>query len=77
MYSTAEIFAEVIRRFQTAPGESGEPRHAANLASAKMGHDYFFGVDINSYFCAIDYMSYGQNLSQLHRGIADYREHKG
>jgi len=42
-----------------------------------MSHDYFFGVGINNYCYAINYMPYGQNLSQLDRGIADYREDKG
>ena len=57
--------------------ESDESRHVANLASAEMSHDYFFGVGINNYCYAINYMPYGQNLSQLDRGIADYREDKG
>jgi O-antigen ligase len=66
------VMPEVIKRFETAPVESGESRHAANLASADMGHDYFFGVGLNNYSYAINYLPYGQHLTQLDRGIAHH-----
>jgi O-antigen ligase len=66
------VLPEVIKRFETAPVESGESRHAANLASAEMGHDYFFGVGLNNYSYAVNYMPYGQHLAPLDRGIAHH-----
>jgi hypothetical protein len=68
----AVILPEIIKRFETAPKESGESRHAANDASAAMGDDYFFGVGINNYSYAINYMPYGEHLSPLDRGIAHH-----
>jgi len=68
----AVVLPEVIKRFETAPEESGESRHAANLSSAEMGDDYFFGVGINNYSYAINYMRYGEDLAPLDRGIAHH-----
>ena len=68
----AVVLPEVIKRFESAPVESGESRHEANLSSAQMGDDYFFGVGINNYSYAINYLHYGENLSQLDRGIAHH-----
>ncbi len=68
----AVILPQVIKRFETAPEESGESRHEANLSSAEMGHDYFFGVGINNYSYAINYMPYGEHLAPLDRGIAHH-----
>jgi len=66
------VLPEVIKRFESAPVESGESRHTANLASADMGDDYFFGVGLNNYSYAINYMPYGEDLSDLDRGIAHH-----
>jgi hypothetical protein len=66
------ILPPIIQRFETAPAESGESRHGANQASAVMGKDYFFGVGINNYSYAINYMSYGEHLAPLDRGIAHH-----
>ena len=66
------VLPEVIKRFETAPVESGEGRHVANLASADMGHDYFFGVGLNNYSYAINYLPYGQHINQMDRGIAHH-----
>jgi hypothetical protein len=66
------VLPEVIKRFETAPVESKEGRHVANLASANMGHDYFFGVGINNYSYAINYMPYGQHIAPMDRGIAHH-----
>ncbi len=68
----AVILPPIIQRFETAPEESGESRHGANIASAKMGKDYFFGVGINNYSYAINYMVYGEDLAPLDRGIAHH-----
>ncbi len=68
----AVILPPIIQRFQTAPAESGESRHEANLASGVMGKDYFFGVGINNYSYAINFMSYGEHLAPLDRGIAHH-----
>jgi hypothetical protein len=68
----AVILPPVIKRFETAPVESGESRHEANIASSNMGHDYFFGVGINNYSYAINYMPYGEHLFPLDRGIAHH-----
>jgi len=68
----AVILPEVVKRFETAPEESGESRHVANEASAAMGEDYFFGVGINNYSYAINYMPYGEDLAPLDRGIAHH-----
>jgi len=68
----AVILPPIIQRFQTAPEESGESRHGANIASGHMGHDYFFGVGLNNYSYAINYMPYGEDLSPLDRGIAHH-----
>ena len=68
----AVILPPIIDRFETAPEESGESRHQANDASAKMGHDYFFGVGINNYSYVINYMVYGEDLAPLDRGIAHH-----
>lgn len=68
----AVILPEIINRFETAPEESGESRHGANLASADMGQDYFFGVGLNNYSFAINYLPYGEDLSPLDRGIAHH-----
>jgi hypothetical protein len=68
----AVILPPIINRFETAPEESGESRHQANDASAKMGHDYFFGVGINNYSYVINYMVYGEDLAPLDRGIAHH-----
>jgi len=68
----AVVLPEVIKRFETAPEESGESRHAANESSAAMGDDYFFGVGINNYSYAINYMPYGEDLAPLDRGIAHH-----
>jgi len=68
----AVVLPEVIKRFESAPVESGESRHDANLASADMGDDYFFGVGLNNYSFAINYMPYGEDLSELDRGIAHH-----
>jgi O-antigen ligase len=37
-----------------------------------MGDDYFFGVGINNYSYAINYMKYGEDLAPLDRGIAHH-----
>jgi O-antigen ligase len=37
-----------------------------------MGDDYFFGVGINNYSYAINYMPYGEDLAPLDRGIAHH-----
>jgi hypothetical protein len=66
------VLPEVINRFQTAPEESGESRHAANLASESMGDDHFFGVGLNNYSYAINYQPYGEHLALLDRGIAHH-----
>jgi len=68
----AVVLPEVIKRFETAPEESGESRHAANEASAAMGDDHFFGVGINNYSYAINYLPYGEDLAPLDRGIAHH-----
>jgi uncharacterized membrane protein YbaN (DUF454 family) len=68
----AIILPPIIQRFETAPAESGESRHGANIASAKMGKDYFFGVGINNYSYAINFMVYGEDLAPLDRGIAHH-----
>jgi O-antigen ligase len=68
----AVVLPEVIKRFETAPVESGESRHAANDASADMGGDYFLGVGLNNYSFAINYLPYGEHLSTLDRGIAHH-----
>ncbi|MCC7280279.1 MAG: O-antigen ligase family protein [Chromatiaceae bacterium] len=68
----AVILPPVIKRFETAPVESGESRHGANIAAGKMGHDYFFGVGLNNYSYAINYMPYGEDLAPLDRGIAHH-----
>ena len=68
----AVVLPEVVKRFETAPEESGESRHAANLSSADMGHDHFFGVGINNYSYAINYLPYGEDLAPLDRGIAHH-----
>ena len=66
------VLPEVIKRFESAPVESGESRQTANLASEEMGDDYFFGVGLNNYSYAINYMPYGENLADLDRGIAHH-----
>jgi hypothetical protein len=68
----AVILPPIIERFETAPAESGESRHDANIASREMGDDYFFGVGINNYSYAINFMPYGEHLSPLDRGIAHH-----
>lgn len=68
----AVILPPIIERFETAPEESGESRHEANIASANMGKDYFFGVGINNYSYAINYLVYGEDLAPLDRGIAHH-----
>jgi hypothetical protein len=68
----AVVLPEVIKRFETAPEESGESRHVANEASAAMGDDYFLGVGINNYSYAINYLPYGEHLAPLDRGIAHH-----
>jgi len=68
----AVVLPEVIKRFETAPLESGESRHAANDASANMGGDYFLGVGLNNYSFAINYLPYGEHLAALDRGIAHH-----
>ena len=66
------VLPEVIKRFETAPMESGESRHAANDASAEMGGDHFLGVGLNNYSFAINYLPYGEHLNELDRGIAHH-----
>lgn len=66
------VLPQVIKRFETAPAESGESRHVANIASSSMGGDYFFGVGLNNYSYAINYMPYGEPLAPLDRGIAHH-----
>jgi cell division protein FtsW (lipid II flippase) len=66
------VLPKVIERFESAPIESGESRHVANLASKTMGDDYFFGVGLNNYSYAINYMPYGEDLAELDRGIAHH-----
>ncbi|KAA6183159.1 O-antigen ligase family protein [Thiohalocapsa marina] len=68
----AFVLPPIIERFETAPEESGESRHAANISSEQMGSDYFFGVGINNYSYAINYMVYGEHLAPLDRGIAHH-----
>ena len=68
----AVILPPIIQRFETAPKESAESRHGANIASEKMGNDYFFGVGINNYSYAINFMPYGEDLAPLDRGIAHH-----
>ena len=68
----AVVLPQVIKRFESAPVESSESRHAANLASANMGDDYFLGVGLNNYSYAINYMPYGDHLSSVDRGIAHH-----
>ena len=68
----AFVLPPVIDRFQNAPVESGESRKGANEASRDMGGDNFFGVGLNNYSFAINYMEYGENLSKLDRGIAHH-----
>jgi hypothetical protein len=66
------VLPKVIERFQNAPVESGESRNVANLASERMGDDYFLGVGLNNYSFAINYMPYGKDLAELDRGIAHH-----
>jgi hypothetical protein len=66
------VLPKVIERFESAPVESGESRQVANLASKDMGDDYFFGVGLNNYSYAINYMPYGEDLAELDRGIAHH-----
>ncbi|WP_295454172.1 O-antigen ligase family protein [uncultured Thiodictyon sp.] len=66
------ILPPIIQRFETAPEESGESRKEANKASGHMGHDYFFGVGLNNYSYAINYLPYGEDLAPLDRGIAHH-----
>jgi hypothetical protein len=66
------VLPKVIERFQNAPVESGESRDVANLASERMGDDYFLGVGLNNYSFAINYMPYGKDLAELDRGIAHH-----
>jgi len=66
------VLPKVIERFESAPVESGESRNVANLASESMGDDYFFGVGLNNYSYAINYMPYGEDLAKLDRGIAHH-----
>jgi cell division protein FtsW (lipid II flippase) len=66
------VLPKVIERFESAPVESGESRQVANLASKDMGDDYFFGVGLNNYSYAINYMPYGEDLAKLDRGIAHH-----
>lgn len=68
----AVILPPIIDRFQNAPEESGESRHGANISSAEMGKDYFFGVGLNNYSYVINYMKYGERLGELDRGIAHH-----
>jgi cell division protein FtsW (lipid II flippase) len=68
----AVILPPIIQRFETAPEESGESRHGANIAAGHMGHDYLFGVGLNNYSYAINYMPYGEDLAPLDRGIAHH-----
>ena len=66
------VLPKVIERFESAPVESGESRHTANLAAKDMGADYFFGVGLNNYSYAINYMPYSDELVELDRGIAHH-----
>lgn len=70
----AVILPPIIQRFETAPKESAESRHLANDASAMMGEEYFFGVGINNYSYAVNFMRYGEDagLGPLDRGIAHH-----
>ena len=70
----AVILPPIIQRFETAPKESAESRHLANDASAMMGQEYFFGVGINNYSYAVNFMRFGEDagLGPLDRGIAHH-----
>lgn len=68
----AIVLPPIMKRFESAPKESGESRHAANLSAGQMGDDFFFGVGLNNYSYAINYMVYGEDLAPLDRGIAHH-----
>lgn len=68
----AFVLPPIIKRFQTAPKESGESRDTANLASEAMGEENFLGIGLNNYSYAVNFMKYGENLGELDRGIAHH-----
>lgn len=68
----AFILPPIIKRFETAPEESANSRHDANISASEMGEDYFFGVGLNNYSYAINHMKYADRLGELDRGIAHH-----
>lgn len=60
----------IIRRFETAPKESGISRQQANAAATQMAHDHLFGVGLNNYSHVVNNTEYVRFIPfEVDRGI--------
>jgi hypothetical protein len=60
----------IIKRFETAPKESGLSRQQANSAAIEMAHNHFFGVGLNNYSFVVNNTEYVRFIPlEVDRGI--------
>ena len=65
-----KVTPAIIKRFETAPVESGLSRHQANSAALAMARDHLFGVGLNNYSYVVNNTSYAQYIPlESDRGI--------
>jgi len=57
-----KVTPAIIKRFETAPVESGLSRHQANSAALAMARDHFFGVGLNNYSHVVNNTAYADYI---------------
>jgi O-antigen ligase len=65
-----KVAPSIIKRFETAPVESGLSRHQANGAALAMARDHLFGVGLNNYSYVVNNTAYSDYIPlESDRGI--------
>jgi O-antigen ligase len=65
-----KVAPQIIKRFETAPVESGLSRHQANSAALAMARDHAFGVGLNNYSYVVNNTGYAKYIPlESDRGI--------
>jgi len=70
MVGAVKVAPSVIKRFETAPVESGLSRQQANGAALAMARDHLFGVGLNNYSYVVNNTAYSSYIPfESDRGI--------
>ena len=64
----AVVLPEIIKRFKTAPPESAHAREIFNELAKEMGDSSFFGIGLNNYSFAGQFMQYKELLPPIDQG---------